>query len=45
MKDKLFYGLFIAVCVLGIISVIALTAYTCALHEDCSIISYIANRG
>lgn len=45
MKDKLFYGLFIAVCVLGIISVAALAVYTYMLYRDCSIISYIANRG
>lgn len=45
MKNKVFYGLLTAVCVLGIISVIALVAYTYRLYKDCSIISYIANRG
>ncbi len=45
MKNKIFYGLLAAVCVLGIISVIALVAYTYGLYKDCSIISYIANRG
>lgn len=45
MKDKVFYGILTAVCIVGIISVIALVAYTYALYEDCSIISYIANRG
>lgn len=45
MKDKLFCGILITVCALGLISVIALTAYTYVLCKDCSIISYIANRG
>ena len=45
MKDKVFYSILTSVCVVGIISVIALVAYTYALYKDCSIISYIANRG
>ena len=45
MKDKVFYGILTAVCIVGIISVIALVAYPYALYKDCSIISYIANRG
>ncbi|MBD5130491.1 MAG: hypothetical protein HDT43_11330 [Ruminococcaceae bacterium] len=45
MKDKVFYSILTAVCIVGIISVIALVAYTYALYKDCSIISYIANRG
>ena len=45
MKNKVFYGILTAVCVVGVISVIALVAYTYALYKDCSIISYIANRG
>ncbi len=45
MKDKVFYGILTAVCVAGVISVIALVAYTYSLYSDCSIISYIANRG
>ncbi len=45
MKDKIFYGILIAVRVVGVISVIALVAYTYSLYSDCSIISYIANRG
>ena len=45
MKDKVFYSILTAVCIIGIIIVIALVAYTYALYKDCSIISYIANRG
>ena len=45
MKNKVFYGILTAVCVVGVISVIALVVYTYALYKDCSIISYIANRG
>lgn len=45
MKDKLFYGIMIAVCIIGILSVIALTAYTYYLYDNASIISYIANGG
>jgi len=45
MNDKLFYRLLALVTVIGIISVIALTVYTWFLYKDCSIISYIANKG
>lgn len=45
MKDKTFYGIITTVCIVGVISVIALVVYTYMLYKDCSIISYIANRG
>ena len=45
MKNKTFYILIAVVCVLGVLSVVGLMAYTAYLHDNCSIISYIANRG
>lgn len=45
MKDKLFYGIMIAVCVVGVLSILALAAYTYYLYNNASIISYIANGG
>jgi len=45
MSEKKFHGILIAVTVLGVLSILALTAYTWYLHGSCSIISYIANRG
>lgn len=45
MYNKIFSRIVAVVCVIGIISVIALVVYTYALYKDCSIISYIANRG
>lgn len=44
MNEKLFYGIITAVCILGVLSVIALTAYTFHLYHNASIISYIASR-
>ncbi|MBQ7835342.1 MAG: hypothetical protein IJ385_06120 [Ruminiclostridium sp.] len=43
MSEKLFKGIVIALLVLGMISIIAITVYTFILQKDCSIISYIAN--
>ncbi len=43
MSDKLFRTIIAAVTIFGVLSVAALVAYTYYLHEDCSIISYIAN--
>ena len=45
MNNKTFNRLFFAVLVLGTLSLVALTAYTIYLHDRCSIISYIANKG
>ena len=45
MKDKFFHGIIIAICVIGILSIIALAAYTYYLYDNASIISYIANGG
>lgn len=43
MNDKLFKGIITAVLILGVLSIIALVAYTYYLQGNCSIISYIAN--
>lgn len=43
MSERLFKTIIIAVTILGVLSVAVLVAYTYYLHEDCSIISYIAN--
>lgn len=45
MSKKTFNILLTAITVLGVLSVIALTVYTYYLYKDCSIISYIANKG
>lgn len=45
MDDKLFQRLLIAVTILGCVSVVVLVAYTWYLQSNCSILSYIANRG
>ncbi len=45
MKNKTFYMLTAVLCVLGVLSVVGLMAYTFYLHDNCSILSYIANRG
>ncbi len=42
MKAKIYYGIIIAVCALGVLSLAALLLYTVILQKDCSIISYIA---
>ncbi|MBO6307921.1 MAG: hypothetical protein J6N70_03580 [Oribacterium sp.] len=45
MKDKTYEKLVIIITILGTISVAALLAYTVILYPDCSVISYIANKG
>ncbi len=45
MNDKLFYRLMTIITVLGIVSIIALVIYTYILYKDCSVISYIGNKG
>lgn len=45
MSDKTFKRIVTVIMVLGIISVISITLYTIYLYTNCSIISYIANRG
>lgn len=45
MNDKLFYRLMTIITVLGIVSVAALVIITWLLQKDCSVISYIANKG
>lgn len=45
MSDKAFKRIVTMIMVLGVISVIAIALYTIYLYTNCSIISYIANRG
>lgn len=45
MKKKTFSIILAVICIAGFISLAGLTAYTIYLHDNCSIISYIANRG
>ena len=45
MKEKTFYRLLTAVIALGLVSIIAVVVYSYILYSDCSILSYIANRG
>ena len=43
--DKTFNRLLYIITALGIISMIAIVAWSWFLYKDCSIISYIANKG
>ncbi len=43
MRDLTFRRLLLAVTLLGVVSTAALIAYTVYLHQNCSIISFIAN--
>lgn len=45
MNDKLFQKILIIILIIGVLSTSVLVAYTFYLHENCSIISYIANGG
>lgn len=45
MNDKLFQKILIIILTIGALSTAFLVAYTFYLHENCSIISYIANGG
>ncbi len=45
MSDKTFYRLLTAIAVIGAVSLLALLLRTAVLFRDCSILSYIANRG
>ncbi len=45
MSDKMYFFIISIISLLGVGSFIALAFYTKHLHEICSIISYIANRG
>lgn len=45
MNDKLFQKILIIILIIGAVSTAVLVAYTFYLHENCSIISYIANGG
>lgn len=45
MNDKLFYRIFISVCIVGMISIIALTLLTVYLYKNTSIIDFIARGG
>lgn len=45
MREKTFYRFLAVVTVLGILSILALFVYTWMLYRDCSILTYIANKG
>ncbi len=45
MDNKTFLKIIAAISILGILSIVALSIWTYLLYTDCSIISYIANRG
>lgn len=44
MRDKLFYRIITAICVIGALTTIGLVIYTYRLHEVCSILTFIANE-
>lgn len=43
MRDPTFRRLLLAVTLVGVVSTVALILYTVYLHQNCSIISFIAN--
>ena len=45
MKDKTYRIIITAIVIIGIISTVALSAYTVYLHGHCSILAYIASEG
>ncbi len=45
MKNKTFNVLLAAICAVGIISVVILLIVTYRMYLECSVISYIYNRG
>ncbi|WP_155243695.1 hypothetical protein [Butyrivibrio fibrisolvens] len=45
MDNKTFLKIIILISILGIISIVVLGVWSYLLYKDCSIISYIANRG
>lgn len=45
MSEKVFRRVLTVVSILGVLSVMLLLGYTYYLYTNCSIISYIANRG
>ncbi|WP_167562673.1 hypothetical protein WAA20_08830 [Butyrivibrio fibrisolvens] len=45
MSEKTFTKIIWIIAILGIISIAALGIWSYLLYKDCSIISYIANRG
>ncbi len=44
MKEKTFWRWLILICVVGILSLIGILCYTFYLHDNVSIIAYIANE-
>ncbi len=44
MKDKLFNRIIIAIMIIGMVTTAALVAYTVHLHQNVSIIAFIANE-
>ncbi|MBR1750646.1 MAG: hypothetical protein IJ740_07155 [Ruminococcus sp.] len=45
MREKTFHRIIAVITILGIASVIAMVVYTWLLYKDCSVISYIGNKG
>ena len=45
MSEKTFMRVMTVVAVLGMISIVAMVVWSWVLYKDCSIISYIANKG
>ncbi|MDD7517072.1 hypothetical protein [Ruminococcus flavefaciens] len=43
MSDKTFRRIIALITVIGTLSTAALVVYTCHLHNECSVISYVAN--
>ncbi|WP_161487282.1 hypothetical protein [Butyrivibrio hungatei] len=45
MDEKIFTKILVTITFLGIVSIVVLSVLSFLLYKDCSIISYIANRG
>ena len=45
MSEKTFMRVMSVVAALGMISIVAMVIWSWVLYKDCSIISYIANKG
>lgn len=45
MSEKKYYMILLLITVLGLASLTALLIFSYVLYKDCSIISYVANRG
>jgi hypothetical protein len=45
MDDKIFYRILLVITAIGVASFVVIAVWTWFLYKDCSIISYIANKG